>query len=248
MHFVEIGNPKSPTVVFSHGWGRTHSDFFATAEALNGCIHGILLDLPGFGESTRPDKAWSTVDYANHVHDFLTQLGVSKFVWVGHSFGGRIGLRLAALYPNTVKGLVLVGSAGIPRQRSFSSKLKSKFRSQLFKFKKNRAKSEAEIQALEAQYGSTDYIESRTIGLRDIFLKTVNEDQSSELPQISCTTQLLYGGQDLETPVEIGQRICDLIPSSEITVLPEMGHIDILNRGRHIIALRIKELVNRSDA
>ena len=247
MNFIEIGNPKSPTVVFAHGWGRNHADFFAISEALNNDIHAILLDLPGFGESKRPEQTWDTIDYAENAYDFLRQKGFNSFVWVGHSFGGRIGLRLAVLHPKSVKALVLVGSAGVPRRRTATSKLSSKFKSRLFQLKKKKAKSLEKIEALEIQYGSADYVQSRSLGMRDIFLKTVNEDQSDSIPKISCATELLYGDQDKETPTQLGQQICSLIPEANLTILPEMGHIDILSRGRHIIALRIKELLSGSD-
>lgn len=246
MNFIEIGNPKSPTVVFAHGWGRNHADFFAISEALNSDIHAILLDFPGFGDSKRPKEAWSTIDYAKNANEFLQQKGFANYVWVGHSFGGRIGLRLAVLYPESVNALVLIGSAGIPRQKTVSSKLKSNFRSRLFKIKKKKAQSQEEIETLELQYGSADYVESRALGMRDIFLNTVNEDQSKALPGISCPTELIYGDQDKETPSKLGQQIRDLIPEANLTILPEMGHIDILSRGRHIIALRVKELLSVS--
>lgn len=247
MKYISIGSPSAPTVVFAHGWGRTHHDFIQIAESIAPIANSILLDLPGFGETPRPAQAWSTVEYASHVKEFLVKQQLGPVIWVGHSFGGRIGLRLAVRHSESLSALVLVSSAGIPVQRSVVQKAKSLFQRQRFQFAKKRAKNQQEITALEKQYGSADYIHSAEIGLRDVFLKVIAEDQSADVGKISIPTRMIFGALDFETPVSIGQRLEQLIPQSQLVVCPQFNHFDILSRGRHQVALTIKELIQRAE-
>lgn len=243
MKHISIGSENAPTVVFAHGWGRTHHDFIQIAESIAPLAHSILLDLPGFGETPRPADAWGTVQYADHVNEFIDSLRDKPVIWVGHSFGGRIGLRLGVMHPQQLSGLVLVSSAGIPRQRSTAQQLKSRVQGARFQFAKKRAANQAELSELEKKFGSADYIHSEKIGLRDVFLKVIAEDQSADVVNIKLPVRLLYGAKDDETPVSIGERLQQLIPDSTLVVCPEFDHFDILNRGRHQVALAIKEMI-----
>ena len=241
-NLVQIGDSAQPPIVFGHGWGRTYRDFIPVAEALAPVAHSYLIDFPGFGDTRRPEETWGTEDYAAHMLEFLTaEFGLKRFTWVGHSFGGRVGMRIAANYADVVEHLVLVASAGVPRTRSALQKLKGRRRGMEFKVKKAMAKDDAALLALEKQYGSIDYIHSREIGMRDIFVKTVNEDQTPTLTQIKCRTSVIYGGLDVDTPVELGEKLVAGIPNATLTVCPHFDHISILDRGRHQIALTIKE-------
>ncbi|MEL7109187.1 MAG: alpha/beta hydrolase [Pseudomonadota bacterium] len=246
-NLVQIGDSSKPAVVFGHGWGRTYRDFIPVAEALAPVASSYLVDFPGFGDSPRPDETWGTTEYCEHILAYLKDAhDLSSFIWVGHSFGGRVGMRIAAAHPNAVNHLVLVASAGVPRSRSTLQKLKGRRRGLEFKLRKAQAKDDAALQALEQQYGSADYIQSRELGLRDIFVKTVNEDQTDTLPSITSPTTIIYGGKDHDTPVEVGEKLAAGIPNAQLIVCPHYDHISILDRGRHQIALCIKEQLGAS--
>ncbi len=244
MNFIEIGEGDKPGVVFAHGWARSHHDFIPAAESLGATARSMLVDLPGFGATPRPQDGWSTADYADYVADFLVERKTGPIVWVGHSFGGRVGLRLAVRHPDLLQGLVIVSGAGIPRPRSAWAQVRSGWRRRQFRVLKALAGTDQTRRAnLEKTYGSPDYVQSKELGLRDIFVKAVNEDQSPDLPKIRTRTELLYGARDDETPVAIGQRMAELIPDSRLTVFPVFDHFSILTRGHHVIALRAKTLL-----
>jgi len=247
MNFIEIGEGDKPSVVFAHGWARSHHDFIPAAEALGGVAKSMLVDLPGFGETPRPDGAWDTAAYADHVAGFLTERNIGPIVWIGHSFGGRVGLRLAVRHPDLVSGLVIVAGAGIPRPRSAWSRLRTGFRRTQFRVFSAMAGGDKRRRAnLEKSYGSPDYVQSKELGLRDIFIKAVNEDQSPDLPKIRTRTELLYGGHDEETPVAMGRRMAELIPNSRLTVFPVFDHFSILYRGHNVIAQRARSLLTET--
>jgi pimeloyl-ACP methyl ester carboxylesterase len=243
MHSIEIGKGERPGIVFAHGWARTHRDFIPAAEALVGSHRSILIDFPGFGETPRPAEGWTTRDYADDAAAFIRERIGQPVVWVGHSFGGRVGLRLAVHHPELVKGMVLVASAGVPLQRSFLKRARSRVRQTRFRLLRRFAGDPERLEALERRFGSPDYVESRRLGVRDIFLNAVREDQSPDLGRIRTPTVLLYGANDTETPPEMGRRIAGLVPGARYLELPELDHISVLFRGHHIIALRAKELV-----
>lgn len=243
LHRIVIGTEGAPEVVFAHGWGRSHRDFIPAAEALAPCARSVLLDLPGFGASPRPQAAWDTADYADALAQALRGGVVSgPVVWVGHSFGGRIGLRMAVRHPELLSGLVLVAAAGIARAQPLAAQLRGRWRSWQFRRQKARiVGNDAALAALESRFGSADYVNSRRDGLRDIFLKTVAEDQSDDLARIALPTTLIYGGRDRETPPEMGRRMAGAIPGAEYVELEPLDHISVLGRGRHQIALAVKE-------
>lgn len=241
-HWIRIGTSGAPVVVFGHGWGRSHHDFIPVAEALSPIADCLLFDLPGFGESERPGESWGSEEYAADMLEGLTgEFGLRRFVWVGHSFGGRIGLRLAARKIPELAHLVIVAGAGVPRPSTAWERLRRRYRTARFRWARRGTTSDADLIELEKRFGSPDYVQSRELGLRDIFLNAVSEDQSDRLAGIACPTTLIYGSRDTETPPSVGRAIHRLIPNSEYVECPEFGHISILDRGRHQIALAVKE-------
>lgn len=248
-HSIRIGTPGAPKVIFGHGWGRTHRDFIPVAEALAASIDATLFDLPGFGKSERPANAWGTVEYADYMARHLTDaMQVSRCIWVGHSFGGRLGLRLGQRAPGLFDGIVIVAGAGVPRAQSAWERFRRKRRSAQFQRLKARAPDEAALIALERRFGSPDYVASRETGMRDIFTATISEDQSEALARIPVPVRLIYGSEDRETPPEIGRKIAALIPGAGYVECPHYDHISVLDRGRHQIALAIKELIAAAEA
>lgn len=245
----ELGRPDGPVVVFAHGWDRTHKDFMPVAELIAGSARAILLDLPGFGDSPRPAETWGTEEYARALRDLIVrELGHERFIWVGHSFGGRIGLRMASMQDSPIEHLIVVAGAGVKRPVPWWQSLRPWLRSQAFRRRRGRATTEDALIALERRYGSPDYVRSRETGLRDIFVKTVTEDQSENARAIRCPTTLIYGARDTETPPAIGRILNELIPNSTYIECPVFDHHSILTRGRHQIALALKESIEGAAA
>jgi pimeloyl-ACP methyl ester carboxylesterase len=222
-----VGPPGAPAVVWAHGWGRSRADFAPLAGALPGLRH-VLIDLPGFGGSAPPPAPWGTADYAEAVARMLD----GPVVWVGHSFGGKVGLMLAARHPDLVRGLVLIASSGLKRR----GRLWVRARIAAFKVAKRVCP-----WAAGRFFGSPDY---RAAGpMRATFVRVVNEDLAPEAAAVRRPTLLLYGARDTETPPELGRRLAALIPDARLEVLDGLGHDTILTEGRHILAARIKEFM-----
>ena len=187
-----------------------------------------------------PSATWGTAEYAGAVATWLKSLELFPIVWIGHSFGGRVGLQLAAQYPQLVKGMVLISSAGLPRRRTLFERTKLAVRRSAFRTVQVLLPTGANLSRWRDRMGSPDY---RSAGqMRPILSRVIREDLSEIARAVQCPTLLLYGENDRETPPEIGQRLQQLIPNhrAHLVTLKNFGHLDILTAGRHQVALHIR--------
>ncbi|MGH7723552.1 MAG: alpha/beta fold hydrolase, partial [Candidatus Dormibacteria bacterium] len=107
---------SGPALLLLHGWGA-HKELMAPiAERLSG-YRIVAPDLPGFGATPAPPRAWGVDEYAAWLVALLDRLGVERAHVVGHSNGGRVAIALAAAHPDRVGRLVLTDSAGIRPRR-----------------------------------------------------------------------------------------------------------------------------------
>ncbi|MCK5518151.1 MAG: alpha/beta hydrolase [Alphaproteobacteria bacterium] len=233
---VENGLPAKDAhvrLIWGHGWGQDHRVFEQLAKSLQTQAHNLLLDFPGFGQSPPPSKVYGTIDYACETAGRLQSLPFQgKTIWVGHSFGGRVGLQLAANYPDMLDGLILIAGSGLPRKRSFCKKVCFKSRIYTFKLlKRIWILLGKNVDTLRQRFGSLDY---RNAGvLRETFMKVIAEDLSEAASKIKCPVLLIYGTNDTETPPEIGERLHKLIPKARLVILDGQDHYSLLAGGRH---------------
>jgi pimeloyl-ACP methyl ester carboxylesterase len=108
---------QGDSIVLLHGWGTSSQSLAGVAACLAPASRVLSVDLPGFGWSQAPAAAWGIADYAEHVRQFLDEIGIAKAAFVGHSFGGRIAIHFASHHPHRVSHLILVASAGVRPKR-----------------------------------------------------------------------------------------------------------------------------------
>jgi len=104
-------NPSgaSEVVLFVHGAGGSQFVWSYQKTFFEKGFYPIILELPGHGESGGRGED-EIGRYANHVHAFLTALGLPKVFLVGHSMGGAIVQTLALAHPELIHGIVLAGT------------------------------------------------------------------------------------------------------------------------------------------
>jgi pimeloyl-ACP methyl ester carboxylesterase len=201
----------------------------------------LLLDFPGFGGAPPPPVPWGTIEYSDLVAEWLDQLPRKPRVWIGHSFGCRIGIRLASRHPKQLDGLVLIAGAGIRPPVPLHKRISRTLRGWMFKILKAIATSEDAKNRLRERWGSADY--RRAGELRSTFVKVVNEDLSTDAAQVDVPVCLIYGERDTETPPSVGKAFASRIKKSSLHLLPRYGHLDILNEGRFQVQALIKDFV-----
>lgn len=242
---THVGTPEAGALhlIWGHGWGQSAAAFQPLAEILKPFYASSLIDFPGFGRSAPPPQTWGTSDYADAVAVWLRGLAPSKFVWIGHSFGGRVGIQLAARNPGLLSGLMLIASAGLQRNRSLLERMQKNARVGAFKIAKRFVREGPHLDRLRQRFGSADYRQAGA--MRSILLRVVREDLTAEARCVSCPTLLIYGSRDTETPPEIGERLNKLISGSELVLLEGFTHLSILTDGRHQVAMKIRRFLEQ---
>jgi pimeloyl-ACP methyl ester carboxylesterase len=235
-----VGKPPAEAdhiFLWCHGWGQDRRAFAAFPAAFPRAAH-LLIDLPGFGQSPPPNNPWGTKDFSEAVVALLDTLAFPKpVIWVGHSHGGRIGLDMASRHADRLKALCLIAGAGLKRKRGLIETIQLK--SRIYAYKAAKKLFGAKMQD---KFGSADY---RNAGpaLRATFVRVVNEDFTGEAKTIKTPTLLLYGADDGETPPEIGERLANLIPGAQLSVLANQDHYSVIGQGRHVVLKRLTEFV-----
>jgi len=72
----------------------------------------IALDLPGFGNSTKPDIRYTIPEMTNLLDQFILAKGLKNVTIVGHDFSGLLAMDYALTYPDKIAGLVLISPYG----------------------------------------------------------------------------------------------------------------------------------------
>ena len=101
---------KGTTIVLLHGFleNKTMWDFYVPELAKKNRV--IAIDLLGHGETECLGYVQTMEENADAVHEVLSALRIRKAIFVGHSMGGYVALAFAELYPDNIKGLVLLNS------------------------------------------------------------------------------------------------------------------------------------------
>ena len=217
--FAESYGEGPPRVLALHGWGRRGNDF---ARSLAG-FDALALDLPGFGATPAPEEPIGAGAYAELVLPALDVFDAPP-VLLGHSFGGRIAVCLAAAHPDRVGPLVLTG---VPLLRSAPSKKPSIGYRLIRSLHRAGIVSAERMEEIRRSQGSADYRAASGV-MRDILVVTVNESYEDELKRLRSHVMLLWGEQDQEVPVEVAEKSLRLIRqaggSAELEVLAGVGH------------------------
>lgn len=222
--FGEGFGAGEPWALALHGWGRSHADFAGVLEGSGTGVEpldAVALDLPGFGATPPPPGAWGSAQYAAAVAAVLDEMA-PRVVLLGHSFGGRVAVHLAAERPERVAALVLTG---VPLYRPEGSRARpaASYRA-VRRLARMGLVGERRLDRARQRYGSSDY-RAATGVMRDVFVAVVGERYESLLHRITCPTVLVWGEQDRDAPVEVARRAAGAIGGSELVVLPGVGHM-----------------------
>lgn len=202
-------------VIGLHGWVRTREDLTGVLAGFN----ALAFDLPGFGASPEPATAWGSMEYAELVAEAITPLGRPQVV-LGHSFGGRVAVKLAAGWPDLVSGLVLTG---VPLFRGKTSPPALPYRAARWAYG-HKLVPENLMERMRQRYGSQDYRNAQGT-MRSVLVKLVNERYEDDLQQIKCPVELVWGRNDTAAPPEFAERACTMLADAHLQVIENVGHM-----------------------
>lgn len=235
-------------VVALHGWGGNIKSFWSVAEALAPLGYQIhLLDLPGFGQTALPPQTWGIADYMGFVLAHMDDNDLSRVDLIGHSFGGRISLMLAAEHPERVHKMVLADAAGLRTPPTLSQTMRQ-FAARTMRSTLSSLGLESLRTRLQEQYnqrfGSEDFLNAGP--LRETFLRVIEQDLADYATRIQAPTVLIWGDQDTDTPLWQGRRLEKLIPDAGLIVFNGAGHFSYLERLHDFVRITDHFLKDRS--
>ncbi|MDP9225600.1 MAG: alpha/beta hydrolase, partial [Actinomycetota bacterium] len=223
---ADVGSGE--VVVVLHGWGGRIESMAPVVACLQSRFRVIALDLPGFGRSPAPAGAWGTGDYARWLTALLHARNVERAHFLGHSFGGKVSLYVAAGHPEMVEKLVLVGASGLRSPPSIAARLKRAVSQAARAGGRLGTAGRRVRQAVYARVASADYRDAGA--LRPTFVKVVNEDVTDLLPSISAPVLLVWGSEDDAVPLGHAQKMERLIPDAGLVVFERAGHFANLDQ------------------
>jgi pimeloyl-ACP methyl ester carboxylesterase len=115
-----VSHGDGEPVVLIHGNGTWVEDFNSSnlIELASKNYRVIAFDRPGFGYSSRPrGSVWTPSAQADLLHKALDQLGVERFILLGHSFGATVAMAMALRRPAPIRKLVLLSGYYYPTDR-----------------------------------------------------------------------------------------------------------------------------------
>jgi pimeloyl-ACP methyl ester carboxylesterase len=162
--------------------------------------------------------------YARAIEPLLDEFE-SPPVVVGHSFGGRVGVCLAAGNPGRVGRLVLTGA---PLLRLTPVRKPTPAYRAIRALNRIGVISDDRMEQIRRRHGSSDYRHANGV-MRDVLVKVINESYETQLRNLGTPVVMVWGAEDNEVPLEVARQALAVIReaggAAELEVLPGIGHL-----------------------
>lgn len=218
---------KNIPILILHGWNLSAAKFVNLQQELQKKGYEVYsVDLPGFGTTDKPNRSLFLSDYIEYVKDFLIKKRINKIILIGHSFGGRISIKLAAQNPKLLKALILSGAPGlnpVPAVKIRFFLILAKLGKRIFSLPVLSSAKEIFRKFLYKLAKAGDYY-STNDNMLGTFQNTVKESLIPYLSQINTPTLLLWGEEDRMVPVEIAEKMNKIIKNSKFVVINKARH------------------------
>ncbi len=238
VRYVDVG--EGPPVVLLHGFASSIENWTTVMPRLVKDHRVIAIDLRGFGWTDRPVADYSPAAQAKLLKAVLDERGVGKASIVAHSWGSSVALAFALAYPQQVDRLALYDAW------VYDSQLPSMFHMA-------RAKGLGEVlfglfyserseDRLTLGFYNPDIVTEQLAedveraferpGTRAAALEAVRgmrfDEMETQYRTITVPTLLLWGREDVVTPVSIGEKLVRQLPNAKLNVYPRCGHFPML--------------------
>jgi pimeloyl-ACP methyl ester carboxylesterase len=199
----------------------------------------IAPDLPGFGDSSKPQREYTAEFFIATLHELFRQLEIERPILVGNSFGGQIAILYTLAHPDDISKLVLVNSGGF---RKYSDEERSQIEPRFSEpilagltpqinallfggvFAKQSETSVRYLAKQDAKLARPDY-PAYAHALASSIRLSLASYLIDRLPEIHCPTLLVWGESDQVLPVEQARLALARLPSAELKTIPNCGHV-----------------------
>ncbi|MBU5617100.1 alpha/beta hydrolase [Psychrobacter sp. TAE2020] len=238
--YAENVNVTGEPLLLIHGFGGNKDNFTRIANQLDS-YHLIIPDLLGFGNSSKPMAADYRADaQAERLHELLQAKGVASNIHVaGNSMGGAISVAYAAKYPQDVKSLWLIDSAGfwsagLPKSLEGATLednplliTKTEDIYSLYNFVMYKPPYiPKSVKAVFAQERIANKELDAKI-LEQIVMDNV-EERAKVIAEYDIPTLVVWGDKDRVIKPETTELIKDIIPQAEVIMMPNIGHVPMI--------------------
>jgi len=213
---------KKPTLILLHGWSISpHNEkkwkTFRDTLSQEG-IDSLFLKLPGFSEPLL--KPWTLQEYVLWLEKKLE--GKENILLLGHSFGGQLAIRYTSGHSTQIKKLILIASSGI-RDMSMKARLKRFIFLILAKTGKLFFSHPKIKKLFYTVIGEHDYQEASKV--MKVTMQNVLSDQIvTNLAQIECPVQLIWGSNDSSTPYKNTQFLKQNLKNVRLCTIKDARH------------------------
>ncbi len=210
---------SGPTLLFLHGNSESKKIFAAYQTDSFTDYHTYALDSRGHGQSRSVDSTYTIPQFSQDVIRFCAARGIERCHLVGYSDGGNIALLLAKHAPQLFDRIVaispnyLVSGTDEKTLRLFTRL------SKLWKFLR------------KLGFPTQKIIMRFDLMLNDIGIS------AEELRSIQTGMKILYAEKEMIKPEHI-HEIADLVPNTELEMIPGCTHMNILQHPRTVAAIR----------
>ena len=238
VHYRDSGSKTAPALVFLHGFGSSLHTWDEWSKTLEHNYRVIRLDLPGFGLSgENDDNDFSDTHDMTVIMGLLEVLDIPKASFIGNSLGGKLAWRIASAYPERVKKLVLMSPDGFasegfdydkqPEPSFMLSAMTVALPKPLLKMSLVPAYADPHslTPAMVDRYHDLMCAPGVRKSIVARFNQTLLKDPVPLLQKIQADTLLMWGERDAMIPMANATDYTNAIPSSQLIVLPNVGHL-----------------------
>jgi pimeloyl-ACP methyl ester carboxylesterase len=239
LRVLEAG--AGPTLLLRHGLSASHDIWEHVIDEFADRWRVVAPDLPGHGESAKPDAPYTVDFYAGVVRTLARELDVPDAVVTGSSLGGKIALELACWYPRFVRALVLAAPAGEYSRglRPFGKAILALSRPAVMRVALERALEQTfydrtrvghltRRRVLEARLAAPDFPEVARAVARSVGGVLAADPQPLE--RIGQPVLAVWGREDRIVPLTRSRLLARAIPHARIRVVDRCGHIAMLEQ------------------
>lgn len=249
--YLEAGS--GPPVVLLHGLGATNASLLPTLAALAPTHRVLAPDLPGFGESDKPIRAYDPAWYARWLAAFLDAVGIGCAVLLGNSMGGRVAIEMGLTAPARVAALVLFAPSlafrrfrnMTPLVRLLAAELAAvpMFVPRAIVLQVLRSMFADPSRLRDAWYDAAADEFARVFATprgrmaffsaaRQIYLEEAHGEGGfwERLPALAVPALFLWGARDQLVPVGFARHVEAAVPRAASVVLRDCGHVPQFER------------------
>lgn len=233
IRYLEFGQGE-PLIWFHGGGGLTLNKMH---EMLAAKHRLIAFECPGFGELPVNTRTQSMAELAKTMAAAIAALGIAKFAVSGISFGGKLALWTAILYPDQVKAAVLIAPAAIRPENTRPPMDPAQLRGLMF----------AHPERLPPMPPPNPELMKKSIGFA---MRVIGPDRDAEmearLPDTKVPVLVLMGTADRLIPPEMGRHYREKLPNCHLVMVYDAAHALDVERPEACFAV-IDDFLVRQD-